>query len=86
MPPKLIVRIKGIAKDASTVENRHVSFSEIVMRALNKYTPQFSDSNDKMLETLLDGIISSTNNTVKSIRQLNKRLDASYVKINSNFY
>ncbi len=83
MSPKLIARIECIAKNASIAENRHISFAEIVRRALSNYNPTPSKSEEKLLEALLDSVIKSTNDTVKSVRQLNQKLDASYIKMTS---
>jgi len=65
IPPKLIAKIESIAKDASIAENKRISFSEIIRRALSNYNSTPSISEEMMLEALLDSVILSTNETVK---------------------
>ena len=76
MPPSLIRRGEKMAKQASKEESRSVSFAEIVRRALADYEPKTAEDND-LVEALLDGIITSTQETVAEVRKLNKKLDKS---------
>ncbi len=81
MPQALISRVEKVATTASKAENRTVSFAEIVRRAITNYKPNTNNDDDKMLEALLDGVIKSTNDTVKIVRKLNKKLDKSYKEL-----
>jgi len=76
MPPALIRQVEKIAKQASKEENRAVSFAEIVRRALADYEPKAADENE-LVDALLDGIITSTQETVAEVRKLNRKLDKS---------
>jgi len=85
MSPTLITRVESIAKNATLAENRHISFGEIVRRALTNYNPTPPNFEELRLEVLLDSVIKSTDDTVKGVRQLNKKLDDSYIKMKSGF-
>jgi len=76
MPPSLIRQVEKMAKQASKEENRSVSFAEIVRRALVDYEPKAAKDSD-LVEALLDGIITSTQETVAEVRKLNQKLDKS---------
>jgi len=76
MPPALIRQVEKMAKQASKEENRAVSFAEIVRRALADYEPTAANENE-LVEALLDGIITSTQETVAEVRKLNRKLDKS---------
>ena len=73
MPPALIRQVEKIAKQASKEENRTVSFAEIVRRALADYEPKAANENE-LVEVLLDGIITSTQETVAEVRKLNRKI------------
>ena len=76
MPPALIRKVEKMAKQATKEENRAVSFAEIVRRALTDYEPKAADENE-LVDALLDGIITSTQETVAEVRKLNRKLDKS---------
>ena len=79
MAPSQIKLVEGLSKKASDKENRTVSFAEIVRRAVDAY--EFSgDDDEELLNTLLDEIIHTTEETVREVKKLNKKLEQSHVK------
>ena len=83
MPPSLIADIEKLAKKASKMENRSVSFAEMVRRALLDYDPNANATDDEMLDALLDSIIKSTKETTQVVQRLNQKLDKSYKELMS---
>ena len=73
MPPALVRQVEKMAKQAGKEENRAVSFAEIVRRALADYKPKAANENE-LVEALLDGIITSTQETVAEVRKLNRKI------------
>lgn len=79
MPPSLVGHVDKLARKFSKKEDRLVSFAEIVRRAVSSYKPgSLERDEDEVIEAILDGIISSTSETVSEIRKLNRKLDKSH--------
>ncbi len=74
MAPSQIKLVENLSKKASQQEKRNVSFAEIVRRAVDAY--QMSGNEDEaLLNSLLDEIIKTTEETVREVRKLNRKLD-----------
>ncbi len=57
----------------------HNELAGAVRRVLNNNT--LSGPDDKVVESLLDAVITSTNETVKTVRELNIKLDKTYKEL-----
>ena len=76
MAPSQIELVEELSKKASEKEKRTVSFAEIVRRAVDAY--ELSDNDDEeLLNTLLDEIIHTTEETVREVKKLNRKLNQS---------
>ncbi len=76
MDPAQIRLVEGLSKKASKKEKRTVSFAEIVRRAVDAYELS-GDDDEELLNSLLDEIIHTTEETVRNVRKLNQKLDQS---------
>ena len=76
MDPAQIRLVEGLSKKASKKEKRTVSFAEIVRRAVDAYELS-GDDDEELLNSLLDEIIHTTEETVCNVRKLNQKLDQS---------
>ncbi len=74
MAPSQIRLVENLSKKASEEEKRNVSFAEIVRRAVDAYELSGNDD-EELLNSLLDEIIHTTEETVRQVRQLNQKLD-----------
>ncbi len=74
MAPSQIKLVENLSKKASEEEKRNVSFAEIVRRAVDAYELSGNDD-EELLNSLLDEIIHTTEETVRQVRQLNQKLD-----------
>ena len=76
MAPSQIKLVEGLSKKASEKEKRTVSFAEIVRRAVDAYELS-GDDDEELLNTLLDEIIHTTEETVREVKKLNQKLNQS---------
>ncbi len=74
MAPSQIKLVENLSKKASQQEKRTVSFAEIVRRAVDAYELSGNDD-EELLNSLLDEIIQTTEETVREVRKLNQKLD-----------
>lgn len=74
MAPSQIKLVEGLSKKASIKEKRTVSFAEIVRRAVDAYELS-GDDDEELLNSLLDEIIHTTEETVREVKKLNKKLN-----------
>ena len=74
MAPSQIKLVDNLSKKASQQEKRNVSFAEIVRRAVDAYELSGNDD-EALLNSLLDEIIKTTEETVRGVRELNRKLD-----------
>ena len=73
MAPSQIKLVEDLSKKASKKEKRTVSFAEIVRRAVDAYELS-GDDDEELLNTLLNEIIHTTEETVREVKKLNKKL------------
>ena len=76
MAPSQIELVEALSKKASEKEKRTVSFAEIVRRAVDAYELSGNDD-EELLNTLLDEIIHTTEETVCEVKKLNRKLNQS---------
>ena len=76
MAPSQIELVEALSKKASEKEKRTVSFAEIVRRAVDAYELSGNDD-EELLNTLLNEIIHTTEETVREVKKLNRKLNQS---------
>ena len=69
MPPSMINKVNGIAKQ------KKVSFAEVVREAVNAFSGTSTLEDELVLATLADTMIQTTENLIKKIDEIEKRLD-----------
>lgn len=69
MPPSMIKRVDRIAK------SNHVSFAEVVREAVNAFDGKPATEDEVMLEALADTMIKTTQDLIKKMDEIEKRLD-----------
>ena len=75
MPPSMIEKVDRIA------EERKVSFAKVVREAVNAFNGEVSNDDDAMLETLAEIMIKTTQDVVKRIEEIEKRLDTTHAML-----
>ena len=75
MPPKMISKIDKIAR------GRNVSFAEVVREAIDAFDNDFSSEDTAILEALADTMIKTTQEVVKRIDAVEKRLDETHAML-----
>ncbi len=75
MPPKMISKIDKIAR------GRNVSFAEVVREAVDAFDNDFSSEDTAILEALADTMIKTTQEVVKRIDAVEKRLDETHAML-----
>lgn len=76
MAPAQIELVEKLSKKASEKEKRTVSFAEIVRRAVDAYELSGNDD-EELLNSVLDEIIHTTEETVREVKKLNQKLNQS---------
>ena len=69
MPPSMIERVNKIAK------NKKVSFAAVVRDAVSSFDGDSMSDDEAMLEVLADTMIKTTQDLVRKIDAIEKRLD-----------
>jgi len=72
MPPSMIEKVDTIARE------RKVSFAEVVRDAVSAFGGQPTTEDELILDTLADTMIQTTENLLKKIDELEKRLDKTH--------
>lgn len=72
MPPSMIKKVDGIAKQ------KKVSFAEVVREAVNAFSEKPSSEDELILNALADTMIQTTENLIKKMDEIEKRLDETH--------
>lgn len=72
MPPSMIKKVDGIAKQ------KKVSFAEVVREAVNAFGAKPSPEDELILDALADTMIQTTENLIKKMDEIDKRLDETH--------
>lgn len=72
MPPSMIKKVDGIAKQ------KKVSFAEVVREAVNAFSEKPSSEDELVLDALADTMIQTTENLIKKMDEIEKRLDETH--------
>lgn len=72
MPPEMISKIDKIAR------GRNVSFAKVVREAVDAFDENLAMENMDLLEALADTMIQTTNDVVKKIEAIEKKLDETH--------
>ncbi|MGB3225586.1 MAG: hypothetical protein WBB23_22545 [Desulforhopalus sp.] len=72
MPPSMIKKVDGIAKQ------KKVSFAEVVREAVNAFSEKPSAEDELILDALADTMIQTTENLIKKMDEIEKRLDETH--------
>jgi hypothetical protein len=72
MPPSMIEKVDSIAKQ------RDVSFAEVVREAVNAFGKQSTPEEEYILDVLADTMIQTTENLIKKMDELEKRLNETH--------
>lgn len=75
MPPEMISKIDRIAR------GRKVSFAEVVREAVDAFDDNVSAENTALIEALADTMIKTTQEVVKKIDAVEKRLDETHAML-----
>ena len=75
MPPSMIDKVDKIAND------RKVSFAEVVREAVNAFDGDLSVQDETLLEALADTMIKTTQEVVKKIDAVEKKLDETHAML-----
>ena len=69
MPPSMIKKVDSIAK------RKKVSFAEVVREAVNAFGGKPTSEDEHTLDALADTMIKTTENLIKRMDEIEKRLD-----------
>lgn len=72
MPPSMIKKVDGIAKQ------KKVSFAEVVREAVTAFSEKPSSEDELILDALADTMIQTTENLIKKMDEIEKRLDETH--------
>ena len=75
MPPSMIDKVDKIAND------RKVSFAEVVREAVAAFDGDLSIEDEALLETLAETMIKTTQEVVKKIDAVEKKLDETHAML-----
>ena len=75
MPPGMIKKVDKIASD------KNVSFAEVVRAAVDAFDGDLSIGDETLLEALADTMIGTTQEVIKKIDEVEKRLDETHAKL-----
>lgn len=69
MPPSMVKKVDSIAK------RKNVSFAEVVREAVNAFAGKPTSEDEHVLDALADTMIETTQNLIKKMDEIEKRLD-----------
>ena len=69
MPPSMIKKVDRIAK------RKKVSFAEVVREAVDAFGENSTSEDEYLLEALADTMIATTENLIKQMDEIERRLD-----------
>lgn len=72
MPPSMIKKVDCIAKQ------KKVSFAEVVREAVNAFNGKITSEDELVLDALADTMIHTTENLIKKMGEIEKRLDETH--------
>jgi hypothetical protein len=72
MPPSMIEKVDKIAK------SENISFAKVVRKAVNAFNNDTPNEDDRILDALADTMICTTEEVVKKMVIIEKRLDATH--------
>jgi hypothetical protein len=72
MPPGMIKKVDSIAKQ------KNVSFAEVVREAVNAFSEKPNSEDELILNALADTMIQTTENLIKKMDEIEKRLDETH--------
>ena len=72
MPPSMIEKVDNIAK------NKKISFAKVVREAVNAFDSETSVEDAMVLNALADIMIQTTQEVVRKMEEVEKRLDATH--------
>lgn len=72
MPPGMIEKVDSIAKQ------KKVSFAEVVREAVNAFSEKPNSEDELILSALADTMIQTTENLIKKMDEIEKRLDETH--------
>jgi hypothetical protein len=72
MPPGMIKKVDSIAKQ------KKVSFAEVVREAVNAFSEKPNSEDELILNALADTMIQTTENLIKKMDEIEKRLDETH--------
>lgn len=75
MPPSMIEKVDKIAK------SKKVSFAKIVREAVDAFDSETSADDTKILDALAETMIQTTQEVVKKMEEVEKRLDATHAML-----
>ena len=75
MPPSMIKKVDGIAKQ------KKVSFAEVVREAVSAFSEKPSSEDELILDALADTMIQTTENLIKRMDEIEKRLDETHALV-----
>jgi len=75
MPPSMIEKVDKIAK------NKKISFAKVVREAVNAFDSETSTEDTAILNVLADTMIQTTQDVVKKMEEIEKRLDATHAML-----
>ncbi len=72
MPPSMIKKVDSMAKQ------KNVSFAEVVREAVDAFGGKPSSEDELILDALADTMVQTTENLLKKMDDIEKRLDATH--------
>lgn len=75
MPPSMIEKVDKIAK------NKRISFAKVVREAVDAFDSETSEDDAQILDALADTMIKTTQELVKKMEEIEKRLDTSHAML-----
>ena len=75
MPPSMIDKVDKIAKD------KKISFAKVVREAVDAFDSEASGDDVQILDALADTMIKTTQEIVKKMEEIEKRLDATHAML-----
>jgi hypothetical protein len=78
MPPSMIKKVDSIAK------RKKVSFAEVVREAVNAFGEKPTSEDTQILDALADTMIKTTENLIKKMDEIEKRLDNTHALMENN--
>ena len=78
MPPGMIKKVDSIAKQ------KKVSFAEVVREAVNAFSGKPNSEDELILNALADTMIQTTENLIKKMDEIEKRLDETHALLEAH--